>query len=194
MLNSVVSKGEFAVAVNLSKGRISQLIAEGKLDGAMVGEGRNARIDLDKGREALKLRLDPAQRLGNGAATNLASPASAATAKETDTLDLQLKQAKVAQLEAANAKQAEEALARRGIYVRAEHATAEAGKLAGLILQMFEGGLNDAAAEIAAHFKLPARDVTHLMRQRFRAVRANVSARLAQDAASLPPLVEDEPT
>lgn len=186
MLNTV-SKAEFAKLVNLSPGRVSQLITAGKLKGALVGDGRSARVDVDKARDALKLRLDPGQRLGNGAETRLGEDTS-------DDLDLKLKQAKLAQAEAGNRRAREDELTRRGVYVRAEHASAEAGKLASTILQMFEGGLTDVAAEIAAEFKLTARDVTHLMRKRFRDVRARVSEQLASEAAGITQLIEEEGT
>jgi ribosomal protein S25 len=58
-----------AERLGLTKGRISQLVSSGKLDGCYSGDGRNRRFDLGKSAEALQLKLDPGQMLGNGAST-----------------------------------------------------------------------------------------------------------------------------
>ncbi|WP_026756683.1 hypothetical protein [Sediminimonas qiaohouensis] len=60
---------ELAKEMNLSKGRISQLVRDGRLDGCYSGSGRARRFDLGKAADALGQRLDPAQMLGNGAKT-----------------------------------------------------------------------------------------------------------------------------
>jgi ABC-type transporter Mla MlaB component len=67
-----VNAADLAKSLNLSKGRISQLAKEGRLDGCYIGDGRSRRYDPQK--VALKLRgsLDQAQMLGNGAPTRLA--------------------------------------------------------------------------------------------------------------------------
>lgn len=188
-----VSKTEFAALAKVSQGRVSQWISEGKIGPEeMLGGGRNARIKVEPAFEKLKLRLDPGQRNGNGIETNLNLQKTAAPTSESDHLDGRIKRAKAETAEALNRKAAEEENARKGIYVRAEEASAEAGKLASTILQMFEGGLADAAAEIAATYKLPQRDLVHLMHKRFRDVRVKVSAKLANDAAALPATVEEK--
>ncbi|WP_375261843.1 hypothetical protein [Palleronia sp.] len=60
---------DLAKALNLSKGRISQLVRDGRLDGCYHGDGRARRFDLSRAADALGQRLDPAQMLGNGAKT-----------------------------------------------------------------------------------------------------------------------------
>jgi len=198
MLN-LDTKSGFAKRIGVSPGRVSQMIAEGKIGDCLVGAGRDQKIDVNLAIEKLKLRTDPGQRVGNGAATNLTEPIfSDAIApqrgSEADEIDLKLKRERLSAAEAQNRKAREEELARRGIYVRAEHATAEGGKLASVIMQMFEGGLTEIAAEIADTFKLPARDVKHLMRNRFRQVRTSISAKLAMDAAAQPMAIDDDST
>lgn len=64
-----LSATELARMLNLSKGRISQLVRDGRLDGCYRGEGRARRFDLSKAADALGQRLDPGQLLGNGAKT-----------------------------------------------------------------------------------------------------------------------------
>ncbi|MCA0851228.1 hypothetical protein, partial [Salipiger thiooxidans] len=60
---------QLATELGISKGRVSQYVAEGKLDGCFSGAGRARRFDVSKVRAALEQRLDPGQMLGNGAST-----------------------------------------------------------------------------------------------------------------------------
>jgi hypothetical protein len=71
----IMMKSEFAKRCNLSKGRISQYIRAGQLTApALVGEGRDQKVDLELGRAQLKLRLDTDQRFLNGLNTRLDDP------------------------------------------------------------------------------------------------------------------------
>ncbi|MBG1232983.1 hypothetical protein [Aestuariivirga litoralis] len=197
----VASKSEFAALVGVSAGRVSQWISEGKITPAeMEGEGRSAKIKIAQAKERLKLKLDPAQRLGNGLGTNLTAPPAQpgetqgretnAPSAPVDEMDKQLKQQKLAQAQYQNRKLEEEERARRGIYVLAEQAGAETAKVAASILQMFEASMTEVASEIAAEFKLPSRDLVHLMRKRFRDVRAKLAHQLADEAEALPPVID----
>ena len=60
---------QLATELGISKGRVSQYVSEGKLDGCFTGDGRARRFDVGKVRAALDQRLDPGQMLGNGAST-----------------------------------------------------------------------------------------------------------------------------
>lgn len=60
---------ELAKTLGISKGRVSQYVSEGKLDGCFSGDGRARRFDVDRVRHALQHRLDPGQLLGNGSGT-----------------------------------------------------------------------------------------------------------------------------
>ncbi len=60
---------ELARELNLSKGRISQYVSSGVLDGCFEGSGRQRRFDLHKVARALGRKLDPGQMMGNGAST-----------------------------------------------------------------------------------------------------------------------------
>ena len=110
MLNTV-TKAEFARMVNLSPGRVSQMISEGKLTDCLVGTGREARINADLAIEKLKLRRDPGQALGNGAKATLVIPAAAtppvappAPPSESDGISIKLQRAKLEQAEFQNQK------------------------------------------------------------------------------------------
>lgn len=63
---------ELAAHLNLSKGRISQLVSEGRLDGCYTGDGRMRRYDPILVAQKLKGTMDPGQGLGNGASTRQA--------------------------------------------------------------------------------------------------------------------------
>jgi hypothetical protein len=68
----VVNGSELARLLGVTKGRVSQLAAAGKLEGCYTGDRRDRRYDPDKVAQALRVRLDPGQRLGNGARTQVA--------------------------------------------------------------------------------------------------------------------------
>lgn len=214
----IASKSEFARIIGVSPQRICQMISEGKITPAeMIGEGRSAKIHVEKARNALKLRLDAGQRNGNGLNTQLhaerseekaavdarapearheipASAEAAPAAKASsvvDEIDLGLKRAKLEEAALRNERLQEEKKARAGTYVLAEHVRTETSKLASLILQMFEAGMSEIATEMAATYKLPQRDVIHMMRKRYRDVRTKVSAKLADEALSQPETFED---
>jgi hypothetical protein len=193
MLNTV-TKGEFARMVNLSPGRVSQLIKDGRIADCLVGEGREARVDAEKAIEKLKLRRDLGQALGNGAKTQLVMPAPTTAApmaiSESDEISLKLQRAKLEEAEFRNRKLREEQRARAGTYVLAEDVKAETARLASRMLQLFESGMMDVATEIASTFKLPQRDVLHMLKTKIRHVRANVSAELASEAETMPAAIE----
>lgn len=68
-----VSTVRLAEMLGVTRGRISQLVGEGKLDGCYQGLGRARRFDPIASARALGHRIDPGQRLGNGAPTQAAA-------------------------------------------------------------------------------------------------------------------------
>jgi len=197
MENDLATKAEFAALIKVSPGRVSQYIAEGKLGpNELDGQGRSARVRVPAALAALKLRLDPGQMLGNGLGTKLHAAPTEKQKEQTveDALDLQLKQAKLAQQLSINARQQEEAKARAGVYVLAGDAKAQMAQLAGQMMQAFEGGLTDIATAIAAQYKLPARDVIHMARGQYREMRLRMAEKLRTDAKLHPEQMEDTDT
>lgn len=67
-----VTATELAALLTVSKARVSQYVAEGKLKGCYTGDGRARRFDVELCRRALSGRLDAAQMMGNGADTRRA--------------------------------------------------------------------------------------------------------------------------
>jgi hypothetical protein len=71
----VVSKGQFAALRNVSPGRVSQWIQEGKIKpDALVGEGRNAKINVAVATRQLRDALDVGQLAGSSVGTRLDLP------------------------------------------------------------------------------------------------------------------------
>lgn len=210
--SDVVSKGRFAALRNVSPGRVSQWISEGKIKpSAMVGEGRNAQIKVSVAVQQLRDALDVGQRTGNGIDTNLdlplaaPSPApAAATASAptpgpaaapppaSDPIADAIKSEKLDQIRRANRRQAEEEAARSGRFTDAAEASRQMGALATKMMAVMEGSLAELSTAVAARFEVPQRDVLHLLRSEFRKVRAVAAKTFRDVAGKLPAAVEAE--
>lgn len=64
----------------------------------------------------------------------------------------------------------EEAL-RQGMLMSADDAREQMTRVAGMMMQIFEGALTDFAAALASQFDVPQRDALHLLKNEFRNVR-----------------------
>lgn len=200
---TVVSKGAFASMIGVSKGRVSQYIADGKLTGSsLVGRGRTAKVRVERACEELRMTLDISQRLGNGIDTKLdldqhpqrqpvmshaAAPAPAPVITpqerkppETLSAEAQIKQERLKSLQFANRKAAVEEEAASGRFILAADAQAQMTGIAGQMLQVFEGGLADFASAISEQFKVPHRDALHLLKAQFRVVRERAAKQARQ--------------
>lgn len=205
MSGEVVSKGRFAALRKVSPGRVSQWISEGKIKpSALVGEGRNAKIDVAVATLQLRSSLDVSQSAGNGLATNLdlplpvtapeaAAPAAAAPpAPVVDLIAEAIKQQRLDQLRRANRQKAEEEAARSGKYIETADAVRQLGSVASQLMSVVEGSLTELATAISAKFEIPQRDVLHLLRAEFRKVRANGAKMFRDKALELPATIETE--
>ena len=68
----IVSKSQAATILKVSKTRITQYLSQGQISGdAVVGEGRYAKIDIDKAQAQLRARLAASQIGVNGLETRL---------------------------------------------------------------------------------------------------------------------------
>lgn len=212
----VISKGEFAKRRGVSPGRVSQWISEKKILGAaLVGEGRSAQIRESVAVAQLRHKLDPMQMTANGLTTNLASPASPASPIQApalppiadvlpfaappaapispvpdDSVEAQIKAARLEQIARQNREgQRQEAVA-AGRLTDAAQAKQVAGREAARLVNLFEGSLSNFATAISAEFRLPQRDVLHLMRREFRKFRAETTRETRARAEEIPALVE----
>lgn len=205
--SGVISKAEFARRRNVTPGRVSQWISAGKISGAaLVGEGRNAQIDEAIACEQLRRSLDPLQMAGNGLTTQLRAPAAAvasvlpfeqpspaassalptAPPDQVDTIEDRIKRQRLEQIERQNRNEARDEAERAGRLTDAAIAKQVMGREISKLLTMFEGSLSDFATAISAQFKLPQRDVLHLLRGEFRKFRAETAADARARADALP--------
>jgi hypothetical protein len=212
---SVVSKSQYALLKNVSRGRVSQWISEGKIEpDALVGDGHSAKIDVRKADAHLRRKLDIGQRFGNGLSTRLDTPdqpgaatsapagvaqASPSTVTEpiaqadpVDPIEEKIKREKLEGLQRENRKRAEDEAARAGRYLDSAAAGAQMAKIAAQMLATFEGSLSELATSIASKFQAPQRDVLHLLRSEFRMLRARAANNLKEASLALPVLIEDE--
>lgn len=205
---SVVSKSQYALLKNVTPGRVSQWISEGKIEpDAIVGDGRAAKIDVAKADAHLRRKLDINQRAGNGISTRLTTPPqllpqtplpagevpAPATQPDLDPIEEQIKRERLESLQRDNRKKAEDEAARAGRYVNSQSSAAQMGKIAATMLEIFEGSLADLASALSGRFQIPQRDALHLLRGEFRGIRTRAAVSMKEAALALPStLVEDE--
>ncbi|MBT9383316.1 hypothetical protein KM176_05545 [Pseudooceanicola sp. CBS1P-1] len=96
---------------------------------------------------------------------------------KVDSIEDQLKRAKLEEQLRRNRVQSAEEAQRTGQLMAAADAREQAGRIAVTMLQIFEGALPDFAAALAARFDLPQRDVLHLLRAEMVKVRRSAAAK-----------------
>lgn len=201
----VISKAEFARRRGVSPGRVSQWISEKKIFGAaIVGEGRFAQIRESIACEQLRRALDPMQMTANGLSTKLDAPLpvvlpferppadGAAPSPSPGTIEDKIKAARLEGIERQNREARRDEAVKAGRLTDLEVATRATGREVARLVNMFEGSLSNFATAIAAEFKLPQRDVLHLLRSEFRKFRADAAAAAREVAKTLPAMVDVE--
>lgn len=195
----VLSKGDFAREVGVSPGRVSQWIAEGKIGpDALDGEGRSAKIIVERALEQIKARRDVGQSLGNGigtrvfgaAGTATDQPTSTAPPLRTDDVAYQIQLERLKSERRKNERDAVEEATRRGKLVPADDVRAQMARLARQVDEVNAAMLVDFASAIAGKFSLPQRDVLHLLRE-VRNEKKGVAAQVAKEQSeNVPATVE----
>lgn len=195
----VLSKGDFAREVGVSPGRVSQWIAEGKIGpDALDGEGRSAKIIVDRALEQIKARRDVGQSLGNGIGTRVFGaagaetdqPTSTAPPLRTDDVAYQIQLERLKSERRKNERDAVDEATRRGKLVPADDVRAQMARLARQVDEVNAAMLVDFASAIAGKFSLPQRDVLHLLRE-VRNEKKGVAAQVAKEQSEdVPPTVE----
>jgi DNA-binding transcriptional regulator YdaS (Cro superfamily) len=197
-----ISKSAFAEKVGVTPGRVSQWISAGKIQGeALVGSGRKARIRAYVAVEQLRTTLDVDHRVRASARAQLDGISAPTTAEQVITparpaisdVEQQIQAERLEGFRRDNRRKAEEEAARRGRYTLTDDAAKSMGRLAAMLIGLFESWLGELASKLAAAFGLPQRDVLHVLRTEFRLFRAAASTGLRREAVELPALVEDDP-
>jgi hypothetical protein len=188
---------------NVSKGRVTQWLTAGLIDGTIGGEGRSAAIDVDIAQAQLKERRAVNESCGlNGLNTKLdgvhpqpprvdvvetvgdnhslrvgsAAPAAPANHEDAETVDARIKAEKLKQNEILTRKQEMEELTRHGKWMVAADVTCEMNRLSSEMIRIFEGCFPDLASAIAVKFQVSQREVLHLLRGEFRQAREQLVA------------------
>lgn len=197
-----MSKGDFAVHIGVSAGRISQYIAEGKIsDAALDGQGRAARIRTVIAMAELRKTLDPAQRFGaNGAAsiTPAQQPSPQATVLVPGSTPTPINPA-VDELAAERLKQQRLKTAREqreedlsvGRYMLADDARRETSRAVTEAFKVMDQAIQEMAKTMAADFGVSQRDALLALHRVMRDTRAKQAAAFREIAATLPEAVED---
>lgn len=196
---SQLNATELAARLGLSKARISQYVAEGKLDGCFSGDGRGRRFDLGRVTTALGHRLDLGQMLGNGAETRRAlkdaatepalplappAPRKAAPPLPPDVIEepsrYDLARIQIAEEDARRKRRDNER--DEGRWVLAEEVARESAKQLGQELAKFEIALRDGARDVADQFGIDFREVRQVLMRQWRAHRGARAQALALNA------------
>jgi len=209
-----VSKLAFAAQLGVGPSCVSQWIARGKISGdALVGCGNRSRIRVDVAREQLQKNLDISQHLGMNGKARLGPQKRPARVRESScaavapadrgefsggapvdagTVEDQIKQARLAQLDLANDKARAEAALRAGRYVPAEDSRQEMGRVASRLLAVMESSLAEMANALAAEPSTSSRDTLRTLRSAWRSVRVRAAKAIGAEAGAIEPLIDEE--
>lgn len=197
-----LSATDLAKELGVSKGRVSQYVAAGQLDGCFNGSGRQRRFDLGRVAKALGRNLDRGQMLGNGSDTKKAlgrieedpmsasdvpvpqHPAGATKIKDTDQSAYDMAKTQSA-IEDARRKRRDNRMA-EGQYVLADEVARQVTKAIGQEIREFESVLRDGARRIADDLGIDFLKARQLLVETFRAHRSTRAALLADTSKDMP--------
>ncbi|MBP1806471.1 hypothetical protein [Rubellimicrobium aerolatum] len=205
---AMVRASELAERLSVSRARVSQYVADGKLAGCYVGEGQARRFDSDKCFEALGRRLDPGQMMGNGAGTRQALAVQREMGEQAPPRMLplppptgggatELPAGDGDRYELARTLKAEEEARRlrrqnleaEGTFVLAAEAARQTQRLIAQEVAEFETVLREASRRVADELGVDYKSVRQILVATWRGHRAHRSEALVQaaDAADLTP-------
>lgn len=174
-----ISGVELAEMLGITKGRVSQLVSEGKLDGCYRGDGRSRRYDPVACAKALGRRIDIGQQLGNGARTQKA----AADILRGESADEPAPQAlapqpfgPLAEYERARTEKAQEEARRlkrmnaeaEGAFVLAEEVARQVRRQVGQEVAEVTTFIRDVARQVADRYHLDFKEVRQVMLDQWR--------------------------
>lgn len=186
-----MSKSEFARHIGVSPGRITQYISAGIIGpDALVGEGRTARIDVDRAKAQISTRRHVGQALGNGLTTRVSAttpqlPDTQLSPRDPDTAEL-IQLERLEQERRKNRQASIDEARMLGQLVPADDMQRALAASAQKLVNTFTGMAPDIANAIAAKFGLPQRDVLHLVKLVIGEKRV-IAAQLERDAATAMP-------
>lgn len=192
---------EVAARLGLTRARISQLLAEGRLEGTYQGEGRERRYDLASVAERLNVELHPGQALGNGRETKravadiLAGRVDPGPEPEAPRESAELPRGDLDRYELARVQKVEEEARRlrrqnaeaEGKMVLASSVALQVQRQIGQEVAEFETVLRDAARIAADRLEIDFKVLRQILTDEWRAHRARRTKALVEtaDAAEL---------
>lgn len=214
---SALNTTGLASALGVTKGRVSQWVKAGKLDGCYSGDGTARRFDLAKVAERLGKRLDAGQLMGNGAGTRralgalqvrassvpdeddddgetAAAPAppardgAALPQRDPDRYEL----ARIQKVEEEARKLRRQNAEAEGDYVLASEVARATERLIAQEIAEFEAVLRDGSRRVADKLGVDFKEVRQLMREEWRQHRASRVAVLDQAASDAGLTAEEE--
>ena len=210
-VSDVMTKGDFAAAIGVSAGRVSQYIKAGQLYGpALHGEGRSARIVVSVAKNQLRHLLEPSQRFGaNGSAVLTSSPgdlfqmppktdgppAPSPPPKRPTVVDEQKDELAELRIrrERVNTEQAErKERLEIGLYMLTEEARREVARAVNTAFGVVDQGIGEIASELSEQFGVPQRDLQYALVRSLRGVRERAAEAFRSEADAEPEFVEDE--
>ncbi|MBI3446177.1 MAG: hypothetical protein HY055_12660 [Magnetospirillum sp.] len=212
METEIVDKGRFAQLIGRSPGRVSQLIAAGALDAALVDatgkvvprSDRKAKVHVVTARRLLGLILHPGQQMAQERpilpqAAPPPNPPSGPTlslpVSEAEETALRYQRAKAEKAEQDAAKGRAEARTREGHWVVASEASAAFARRLKEFIGRVDGALPTLAEHLAQELSVDAREATVLLRAWWRTMRKGEADDAREEAdrhdVSLPEPDED---
>jgi len=179
-------KGKVVVSVAVEQVRRNRDIGQALGNGIETRTSTDAAPAAEPSAEMPAEEVQPALPVDDAAPVQVEPTAAAPVKPKVDTVEDQLKRAKLEQQLRTNRIQASEEALRQGMLVAADDAREQMTRVASMMLQIFEGSLPDLGAAISAQFDIPQRDVLHLLRSEFKKVRATAAMkeRARADAAN----------
>lgn len=190
-----VSGADLAREFDVTRGRVSQWLNEGKLEGCFSGIGRARRFDIEKCRAALSRNLDVGQMMGNGATTrkqlgehSLPMPDNGSSRKSD-----RLEPRDPDRYELARIQKAEEEVIRarrmnaeaEGRFVLASEVDLATRRIIAQEIAAFELMLRRAARRVADDMGVDFKEVRQLMVETWREYRAARADEVSDQAADV---------
>jgi hypothetical protein len=207
-MSEKVNAKTLADRLGVSKGRVSQLVGEGVLDGCFTGVGLARRFDVAQVAERLNRRLDQAQQLGNGARAAAAraevlaptpaaaptaptptaapaAPAPSLTVKPADEDNDRYRAARAEQAEIDTILKRRRLAEEEGRWVLAEEAASATRRALAAEIAEVEAMLREGARRMADELGVDARAAKVILLSAWRDHRAVRSARAAHIAETV---------
>ena len=190
-----MTKADFARHIGVSDVRVSQYVRDGIITAdALAGEGRSARIIVEKAMEQVSARRHVGQALGNGLTTRLSFDRPPAgdgklSPRDPDTAEL-IQLERLTQERRKNRLAEIEEEERLGRLIPVADFNREVGKVSQTLVNTYNGMAPDIANAFAAKFGISQRDALHLVRQVMAEKRAVAAEQLREAGAAMPETVE----